>query len=158
MVALAFGTPRKLPKASRLQGQVVVLDVAFAGMVGGGFDKITKKFIDALGDRLAGWIDHHDHDRHIDYQDDDRFVLCTKADHGACPEMITPELVDRIGHVDTIVCHTDFDGLASAAKWELIFRATRDGADAETFHDLCDGKGPRTVTVAPPTASAIRMT
>src|SRR5690606_19177980 len=35
----------------------------------------------------------------------------------ACPEMITPPLVERVGVVDTIVCHTDFDGLASAAKW-----------------------------------------
>jgi hypothetical protein len=31
--------------------------------------------------------------------------------------MITPELVAHTGHVDTIVCHSDFDGLASAAKW-----------------------------------------
>jgi hypothetical protein len=31
--------------------------------------------------------------------------------------MITPALVERIGALDTIVCHTDFDGLASAAKW-----------------------------------------
>ena len=40
-----------------------------------------------------------------------------RREHGACPEMITPELVARAGHIDTIVCHTDFDGLASAAKW-----------------------------------------
>jgi hypothetical protein len=31
--------------------------------------------------------------------------------------MIEPALVERIGPLDTIVCHTDFDGLASAAKW-----------------------------------------
>jgi hypothetical protein len=34
--------------------------------------------------------------------------------------MVTPELVARIqreGPVETIVCHTDFDGLCSAAKW-----------------------------------------
>ena len=48
---------------------------------------------------------------------DPRFVLATKAEHGACPEMVTPEVVARIGPVDTIVCHTDFDGLCSAAKW-----------------------------------------
>src|SRR5262249_26243813 len=29
----------------------------------------------------------------------------------------TPELVERAGRIDTVVCHTDFDGLASAAKW-----------------------------------------
>lgn len=114
---LAFGTPRKLPSAVSLPGRVVVLDIAFAGMVGGGFDKVTRKLIDGLGDRLRGWIDHHDHERHGAYADDPRFVLRTKAQHGACPEMITPELVARIGPVDTVLCHTDFDGLASAAKW-----------------------------------------
>lgn len=131
MAALAFGTPRKLPKASRLDGRVVVLDIAFAGMAGGGFDKVTKKLIDALGDRLVGWIDHHDHERHADYSSDPRFVLCTKAEHGACPEMVTPELVERIGPVDTILCHTDFDGLASAAKWMLGGREPYPGCDAD---------------------------
>jgi hypothetical protein len=117
---LAFGTPRKLPKASELPGRVVVLDVAFAYDTGGErdkFDKITKKLIDSLGSRLAAWVDHHDHARHADYANDPRFVLSTKAEHGACPEMVTPELVTRVGPVDTICCHTDFDGLCAAAKW-----------------------------------------
>jgi hypothetical protein len=79
----------------------------------------------------VGWIDHHDHDRHADYTDDPRFVLSTKAEHGACPEMVTPELVDRIGTVDTILCHTDFDGLASAAKWMVGGREPYAGCDAD---------------------------
>jgi hypothetical protein len=116
--SLAFATPRKLPKADGLDGRVVVLDLAFASDAsGGGFDKITLPFITALGTRLAAWVDHHDHDRHRAYADDARFVLSTKAEHGACPEMVTPELVRRIGPVGSIVCHTDFDGLMSAAKW-----------------------------------------
>jgi hypothetical protein len=131
MLNLAFGTPRKLPKASRLEGRVVVVDIAFAGTVGGGFDQVTKKLIDGLGDRLVGWIDHHDHERHPDYKDDPRFVLCTKAEHGACPEMISPELVERIGPVDTVLCHTDFDGLASAAKWILGGHEPYPGCDAD---------------------------
>jgi hypothetical protein len=115
---LAFASPRKLPKARELKGRVVVLDVAFASEAsGGGFEKITKPFIDGLGARLAAWIDHHDHLKHADYAGDARFVLATKEQHGACPEMVTPEIVARVGHVDTIVCHTDFDGLCSAAKW-----------------------------------------
>ncbi len=115
---LAFATPRKLPRARDLKGRVVVLDVAFASEAsGGGFEKLTRPFLDALGDRLAVWVDHHDHLLHASYKDDPRFVLATKAEHGACPEMVTPELVARIGRIDTIVCHTDFDGLASAAKW-----------------------------------------
>jgi hypothetical protein len=115
---LAFATPRKLPKPNTVTGRVVVLDVAFASEAsGGGFDKITKPFIDGLGTRLAAWIDHHDHALHEQYKQDPRFVLATKAEHGACPEMVTAELCARIGKVDTIVCHTDFDGLCSAAKW-----------------------------------------
>jgi len=115
---LAFATPRKLPKAQDLRGRVVVLDVAFASEIsGGGFDKITRPFIDGLGARLAMWVDHHDSAEHARYAGDPRFFLTTKAEHGACPEMVTPELVARAGQVDTIVCHTDFDGLASAAKW-----------------------------------------
>lgn len=115
---LDFATPRKLPRADSLKGRVVVVDVAFASEAsGGGFDKITLPFIRSLGDRLAAWVDHHDHAKHADYAIDPRFVLRTKAEHGACPEMITPEIVERAGRIETIVCHTDFDGLASAAKW-----------------------------------------
>ncbi len=97
---------------------MVVLDVAFAAeSSGGGFEKITLPFIDTLGPRLAAWVDHHDHQQHARFAHDPRFVLATKAEHGACPEMVTPELVQRVGQVETIVCHTDFDGLSSAAKW-----------------------------------------
>ena len=117
-VELAFATPRKLPKAQDLRGRVVVLDVAFASEAsGGGFDKITRPLIEGLGARLAMWVDHHDSSEHARYAGDPRFFLATKAEHGACPEMVTPDLVARAGQVDTIVCHTDFDGLASAAKW-----------------------------------------
>lgn len=115
---LCFATPRKLPKTNDVRGRVAVLDVAFASEAsGGGYAKITLPFITGLGSRLVAWVDHHDHDKHVDYANDPRFVLSTKAEHGACPEMVTKEVVARAGTVDTIVCHTDFDGLASAAKW-----------------------------------------
>src|SRR5262245_15829196 len=118
MPALAFGTPRKLPKPRDLKGRVAVLDIAFAAGAGGAsFDKTTAPFIEALGERLAIWVDHHDHVMHQKFVDDPRFVLSTKAEHGACPEMVTEALCARVGHVDTICCHTDFDGLCSAAKW-----------------------------------------
>ncbi len=113
-----FATPRRLPKVEEARGRVVVVDVAFASEAsGGGFEKITRPFIEGLGPRLAAWVDHHDHVLHAEYASDPRFVLATKAQHGACPEMIDEALVERIGAVDTIVCHTDFDGIASAAKW-----------------------------------------
>jgi hypothetical protein len=118
MPLIAFGTPRKLPRPRDLRGRVAVLDIAFAAGGGGAtFEKTTLPFIQGLGDRLAMWVDHHDHVMHAQYANDARFVLRTKAEHGACPEMVTPELVVRSGPVDTICCHTDFDGLCSAAKW-----------------------------------------
>lgn len=118
---LMFGTPRKLPAVRDTPGRVVVLDIAFGS--GSVFEKVTQPFITGLGDRLRGWIDHHDHELHGQFSNDPRFVLATKAEHGACPEMVTPELVERVGPAETIVCHTDFDGLASAAKWMRAGRA-----------------------------------
>jgi hypothetical protein len=118
IVNILFATPRKLPKPRDVVGRAVVLDIAFASEAGGsGFEKVTMPFISGLGARLAAWIDHHDSDHHARFANDARFVLRTKQEHGACPEMVTADLVERVGPVDTIVCHNDFDGLASAAKW-----------------------------------------
>jgi len=129
---LCFATPRKLPKAASVKGRVVVVDVAFASDAGGGgFNAITRPFLDGLGARLAAWVDHHDHEMHYAYMQDPRFVLSTKAEHGACPEMVTPELCARIGSIDSIVCHTDFDGLCSAAKWLREGIEPYPGADAD---------------------------
>lgn len=129
---VVFSTPRKLPVASEVPGKVAVLDIAFAGQGRStGFDKVTLPFIEALGPRLRVWVDHHDHDEHARYAGDPRFVLATKAQHGACPEMIQPELVERIGPVDSIVCHTDFDGLVSAAKWMRVGVEPYPGCDAD---------------------------
>jgi hypothetical protein len=115
---LAFASPRKLPKVKELRGSVAVLDIAFASEAGGkSFEETTLAFIEGLGARLVAWVDHHDSVHHARFAKDPRFILSTKAEHGACPEMITPEVVARAGHVDTIVCHVDFDGLASGAKW-----------------------------------------
>lgn len=115
---LVFATPRGLPKPRTLGQGVVVLDIAFASNAGGSsFESTTLPFIDALGDRLRAWIDHHDSVHHARYADDARFVLRSKAQHPACPELVTAERVHAAGLVDTLVCHNDFDGLASAAKW-----------------------------------------
>lgn len=107
-----------------------MLDIAFAAEGGGSsFDKVTLPFIKGLGSRLAAWVDHHDHERHVDFRDDPRFVLCTKAEHGACPEMITPEIVAAAGPVDTVAVHLDLDGLYSGAKWVLGGVEPYPGAD-----------------------------
>ncbi len=130
---LYFASPRVLPRADKLQGRVVVLDVAFAATVGTSvsFELTTKPFIDGLGDRLAAWVDHHDHERHVDFASDSRFVLATKAEHGACPEMVTPELVRQTGPIDTICTHVDLDGLYAAAKWALAGEQPYPTADAD---------------------------
>src|SRR5262245_65977633 len=107
-VQFAFLTPRNLPRAETLQGRVAVLDIAFAAEGGGSsYEKVTLPFIKGLGSRLAAWVDHHDHERHVDFAGDERFVLATKAQHGACPEMVTPEIVNRAGPVDTVAVHVD---------------------------------------------------
>ena len=141
----AFLTPRSLPKAETLAGRVVVLDIAFAAEAGKtSFASVTLPFITGLGSRLAAWVDHHDHERHADYADDARFVLANKAQHGACPEMVTPELVNRIGPVDTIAVHVDLDGLYAGAKWVLGGIEPYEGADADAraIDTRCGKPGP----------------
>ena len=117
-IDLAFASPRKLPRPRDLRGGVAVLDIAFASEAGGhSFESTTLPFIEGLGPRLVAWVDHHDSAHHARFAGDPRFVLTTKAEHGACPELVTPEVVARTANVDTLVCHVDFDGLASGAKW-----------------------------------------
>lgn len=140
-IALCFATPRGLPKPNRLGDRVVVLDIAFAAEGGGQrFEKTTARFIERLGDRLVAWVDHHDSRYHLHYAADERFVLATKAEHGACPEMITESLVARFPRPDTIVCHLDFDGLATAAKWIRGGRECYPGCDDDARAiDTCQG-------------------
>jgi len=128
---LYFASPRVLPKADKLHGRVVVLDIAFASTIGTtvSFELVTKPFLDGLGDRLAAWVDHHDHARHVEFAGDPRFVLSTKAEHGACPEMVTAELVRQVGPIDCICTHVDLDGLYAAAKWILGGKEPYAGAD-----------------------------
>ncbi|MBI4953922.1 MAG: hypothetical protein HY908_17995 [Myxococcales bacterium] len=142
--ALCFTTPRKLPRASELHGRVVVLDIAFAAEAGGsrhGFEQGTLRFIEALGERLVCWVDHHDSSHHARFASDPRFHLARKAEHGACPEMITPELVAETPRADTLVCHGDFDGLCAAAKWLRGGREPYPGCDDDARAvDTCIGE------------------
>lgn len=133
MPQLWFASPRILPRADKLNGRVVVLDIAFAATVGSGtsFELVTRPFLDGLGDRLAAWVDHHDHEKHAAFAGDPRFVLATKAQHGACPEMVTPELVRQVGPIDCICTHVDLDGLYAAAKWILAGAEPYPGADVD---------------------------
>ena len=58
-------------------------------------------------------------------------MLTTKAEHGACPELVTPEVVRAAGPVDTVAMHLDLDGLYSGAKWVLGGVEPYEGADAD---------------------------
>jgi hypothetical protein len=117
---VVLSTPRRPPAGDSLKGRVVVLDLAFAhSKPAGRHPSVTHRLISQLGPRLACYLDHHDSDFHAEFAHDPRFLLTTKAAHGACPELVTPAVVRAAGRVDTIVCHNDFDGLASAAKWLL---------------------------------------
>ena len=113
--ALHFvGTPKQLPPPPP-EGRIVLLDLAFAA--GDRWEKATRPFILAAGDRLAAWIDHHPHPAWRHYRDDPRFVLVDKQTAPACPQLVTPERVSEIGPVDHVFAHADFDGFVSAVKW-----------------------------------------
>jgi hypothetical protein len=132
-IQVFFASPRRLPDPTTLPGRVVVLDIAFAADGGGGvsYATVTEAFLQGLGARLAAWVDHHDHPRQADFAGDERFVLASKQEAGACPEMITPELVRRTGPVQSILAHHDLDGLYAAAKWIREGRPPYPTADAD---------------------------
>lgn len=133
-VRIVFCTPRRLPSAQRLEGRVVILDLAFAASKPAPpYPSITHKLIEQLGPRLACYLDHHDSIFHHDFRADPRFILATKAEHGACPEMVTEERVQQAGEIQTILCHDDFDGIASAAKWLCGGREPYEGCDADSY-------------------------
>jgi hypothetical protein len=127
-----FAAPYRLPSPDELGHAVVVLDLGFCADQGARrFETVTQPFIEGLGPRLKLWIDHHTHERHVDYAHDARFVLVPRELHPACPELVTPARVEAAGPVDTIVCHSDFDGIASAAKFLLGGREPYPGCDAD---------------------------
>lgn len=107
--------PRRLPDPPAT-GLVALVDVAFAGDERE-FNKNTKPFIDSLGHRLACWIDHHWHPAWNQFEDDKRFVLIPRSQAPGCPQLVTPELIERIGRVDHLLAHADFDGIVTAAKF-----------------------------------------
>ena len=60
------------------EGRVAVVDVAFAA--GAGYESATLPFIASLGDRLALWIDHHEHPIGWSrFREDPRFLLVPRS-------------------------------------------------------------------------------
>src|SRR5215468_3277200 len=133
--------PGNLPSPPS-EGRVAVVDVAFAG--GENFEKSTVPFLEALGGRLAIWIDHHEHPvGWARYRDDPRFVLVPNRTAHACPELVTPEVVTRAGPVDAIVAHADIDGLLSAVKFRRGGVAPWPEADEDARAADSPGRGHR---------------
>jgi len=122
--------------AEKTEGRVAVLDLGFNNGAPNSSDReadfrnTTGAFIEALGDRLALWVDHHPHIHWVDYASNPRFTLKPREEASACPPVITPELVVE---VDTIVAHGDFDGVMSAAKYALGGVEPYEGADADAI-------------------------
>jgi hypothetical protein len=134
---LWVGHPRHLPKAPA-NGRAVVVDVAFAAAAQ--WKTKTKPFIDALGDRLAMYIDHHEHkEAWAVYGSNPRFLLVQNRIAHACPELVTPEVMDRAGHVDVVVAHHDFDGLVSAVK--VLRKGTSPWPEADEDARAVDSPG-----------------
>lgn len=131
-------SPKALPNPQRL-GRVVLLDLAFAS--GKIFSTVTKPFIEAIGERLVAWIDHHSHPGWADFVDDPRFILVDKRAAPACPELIDEALVQRLGEIDTILAHGDFDGCIAAAKFLRRGIEVYPGADADARAIDAPGRG-----------------
>lgn len=108
--------PQELPELPE-RGRIALVDLAFAN--GDAFDRVTRPFIEAMGDRLSVWIDHHDHEVWPRYQQDPRFRLVPKVEARACPQLVDPEIVRRAQPVEHLFAHADFDGCVAAAKFLL---------------------------------------
>ena len=108
--------------------------------------KKTKRLIDALGDRLLKWIDHHEHpDAWPLYEEDSRFLLVPNNIAHACPELITAHIVEeeiaRSGRVDVVMAHCDFDGALAAVKWIKGGHEPWPGADEDARYVDSPGRG-----------------
>ncbi|HSA22866.1 MAG TPA: hypothetical protein P5076_15530, partial [Myxococcota bacterium] len=105
--------PRELP-AVPAEGRLALVDVAFANK--DNYELHTRPFIERAGARLVAWIDHHEHPAWTAFERDPRFVLAPRRRARACPELITPPVVARLGPFEHLLAHADFDGLMSAVK------------------------------------------
>ena len=85
------------------------------------FRSTTLATIEALGERLALWVDHHDHKEWKAFRDNPRFRLVSSSCAAACATLVTQDLFrdNRIECVDCIMCHGDLDGLICAARFIL---------------------------------------
>ncbi|MBI2379057.1 MAG: hypothetical protein HYV07_33995 [Deltaproteobacteria bacterium] len=131
-------SPAALPEAPST-GRVVLVDVAFAN--GDRFETATRPLIEELGERLALWVDHHDHKAWKRYRADPRFLLVDRRAAPACPELVTEDVVARVGEFAHLFAHADFDGCVAAAKVMRGGRAPYPEADEDARAVDSPGKG-----------------
>lgn len=134
--------PRHLGKPP--VGDLVVVDVAFAAE--NQWKSKTLPFIEKIGARLVKWVDHHEHkEGWAGFVDDPRFLLVPNKRAHACPELITPALVDESeaarGTPTGIVAHCDFDGAVAATKWRCRGQEPYAGADEDARAVDSPGRG-----------------
>jgi len=111
-----FERPGRPPAVRPADGRIAVLDLAFPAE---GAEAVLAWAGD-LGERLAAWIDHHDHEAWAAVAGDPRFVLVPRAEAPACPPLVTPERVQGLGPARTLIAHGDLDGVLAAARWLLL--------------------------------------
>jgi len=130
--------PDALPDAPD-EGRVALIDLAFAS--GADFERVTHRFLKQIGARLAIWIDHHDHPEWESRKDDPRFVLVSKLQARACPQLVDARAVKKAGEVDELWAHADFDGCVGAAKFLRDGVAPYAEADEDARFADAPGKG-----------------
>ncbi|MEM1024631.1 MAG: hypothetical protein AAGD10_06335 [Myxococcota bacterium] len=130
--------PQELPELPE-KGRIALVDLAFAN--GDAFQRVTQPFIEAMGDRLSMWIDHHDHEVWPRYQDDPRFRLVPKVVARACPQLVDPEICERAQPVEHLWAHADFDGCVAAAKFLLKGHPPYEEADEDARWADAPGHG-----------------
>ncbi len=130
--------PEQLPEVPA-EGRLALLDLAFAQ--GSAFETETLRFIRGAGERLALWLDHHEHPQWSRFAGAPRFVLVEKSRARACPELVTPEVVAAAGPVDLVLAHADLDGCLAAVKFLLGGRAPYPEADEDARYSDAPGHG-----------------
>jgi hypothetical protein len=123
--------PASCRSPATLVGRVVVLDIAFAAAgTGASFEKVTGPFLARLGERLAAWVDHHDHNAPRPLPRRPEVHPLHQGGARRLPRDGHPRARGAGRRTSTpSSAHNDFDGLYAAAKWILGGVEPYPGAD-----------------------------
>lgn len=161
---IIFTQPHRLMDTEVPGDRVVVIDIAFSltplpakyaldhpqarQFYEEELDRTTVAFIDRLDNRLALWIDHHDHTGWERYRQDPCFYLVSSSRAPACAVLVDAALFLRtsLSEVDCIVSHGDLDGILATARFLLggnppYPEAVNDAVKADTRRGSLSQKG-----------------